>query len=378
MSSLKGKYLSSSIILIFFLALCFSFLVLNRWVITEIGLLSYGRVWQLYISYTDFGFVRRGLIGTIFSLTGINSIFLNEYIFAFFIHHVAVALIALLIAYFCIKEKITNSLFLVGVAYSPALIIHSSYTTGALDVFVLVFAIFNILFVRNIFLFSLFLVAGIFTHELFIFTIPAQLWVLYFVFWRKSKINRLSYYTPIVVSSLAIFIIIYFGKTDIDELDFNNIMRMRIPHAFEVHSLWSGYVEVGSQLEHNFNLAKSLSSVLQSYKILFLFLPLLYLVFLTLRVLQYSKSYGEVLLLVAAIFAPLLTSLVATDLHRWVAMSANMALLLTLRLASREGTTLSKWNIPIALFCFMAPLGGAELERPFPLHQFLFEKIKGD
>jgi len=59
-------------------------------------------------------------------------------------------------------------------------------------------------------------------------------------------------------------------------------------------------------------------------------------------------------------------------------MSANMALLLTLHLAARENATMSKWNLPIALFCVLAPFGAAELERPFPLHQFVLEKIKTD
>ena len=61
--------------------------------------------------------------------------------------------------------------------------------------------------------------------------------------------------------------------------------------------------------------------------------------------------------------------------HRWFAMSANMALLLTLRLAVRDGSVRSIWNVPITLFCLLGPFGGAELERPLPLHQFVLEHL---
>ena len=39
-----------------------SFTVLNRWLVTDIGEKSFGRVWQYYVSWFDFGFHRRGLL----------------------------------------------------------------------------------------------------------------------------------------------------------------------------------------------------------------------------------------------------------------------------------------------------------------------------
>ena len=136
--------------LVFFMFLAaaiYSFLVLNRWIVTDLGLLSYGRVWQLYISWSDFGFFRRGLVGTLFSETRINTIFENEYVFAFLVHHFAILTLSILLAVYCLQRGITNILFLIGLAFSPALIIQSGYNTGALDVFVLLVALINILFV---------------------------------------------------------------------------------------------------------------------------------------------------------------------------------------------------------------------------------------
>ena len=63
---------------IFFLGVLVSFAVLNRWIVTDLGIHSYGRIWQLYVSYSDFGFFRRGLIGTFLSDTGLNQLIENE------------------------------------------------------------------------------------------------------------------------------------------------------------------------------------------------------------------------------------------------------------------------------------------------------------
>jgi len=137
---------------VFFAACMIAYLVLNRWLVTDLGLLSYGRVWQFYVSYADFGFIRRALMGTVLTESGINSLVKNEYHFALAIRHVAIAILAILIASFCIKKKIHDPLFLSSIAFSPALIIHSGYNTGTLDVFLIILAAANILFVRNIFL----------------------------------------------------------------------------------------------------------------------------------------------------------------------------------------------------------------------------------
>lgn len=364
--------------MIFFAALCVAILVLNRWAFTDLGLLSYGRVWQLYISYADFGFLRRGLIGTLFSATGLSSLFANAYVFAFFVHNVAIVLLAFLIARFCIRQDLTDPLFIVGVAFSPALIIHSGYTTGSLDVFVLLLAVLNILYVRNSLLFGTILIAGILTHELFIFTLPAQFWAFYFC----DNANRNLAFTPWnlfppILAALAIFAVTFFGQTEVPEFEFKEVMRTRIPDAFEMHPLWSGYLEVGSSVETNLTAAREFFLAFRDGTIFFLLPSLLYLSFLALRIMQYVRNSGETLLLAIAIAAPLLTSLLATDFHRWVAMSANMALLVTLKLAAREGSTTSSWNIPVALYCFLAPFGSAELARPFPLHQFVWEHWLG-
>ncbi len=76
-----------------------------------------------------------------------------------------------------------------------------------------------------------------------------------------------------------------------------------------------------------------------------------------------------------AVVSPLFAALVATDYYRWVAMSANMAILLTLVVVVQTGKTDSRWNAPLLLYCVLAPFGGAAIDRPFPMHQFIIERL---
>ena len=104
---------------------------------------------------------------------------------------------------------------MLGLAFSPALIIHSGYNTGTLDVFVLIVAVLNILFVRGTLSFCFLLVIGVLIHELFIFTIPAQLHAFYFLDSRKKPLSlTLLNIMPVITVVLAVAVIALFGKTD--------------------------------------------------------------------------------------------------------------------------------------------------------------------
>ena len=61
--------MSIKITILFALSLAGSLIFLNRWVVTDLGLHSFGRVWQYYVSYFDYGFVRRAFFGTILDVT---------------------------------------------------------------------------------------------------------------------------------------------------------------------------------------------------------------------------------------------------------------------------------------------------------------------
>lgn len=361
---------------IFFAACMVAYVVLNRWLVTDIGLLSYGRIWQLYVSYADFGFIRRALVGTVLTESGLNSLIKNEYHFALAIHHVAIAVLAILIAFFCIKKKISDPIFLTSIAFSPALIIHSGYSTGSLDVFIIILAAANILFVRNILLFSIILVLGVLVHELFIFTAPAQFLALLkrrniTLNWRA--LNTLA--APAAAFIVAVFAVTLFGTADLPRETVEQIMRQRIPIAEGQHGLWSGYFEIASTAEQN--ATGSLENLVTELRtgFIWLLIPLTYVALLVARLWAYSEGRIETAGIVISVIAPLFAALVATDYYRWVAMSANMGILLALLYAAQTGRSVSRWNMPLLVFCLLAPFGSAAIDRPFPMHQFIFERL---
>ena len=371
------KNSSLLLFLIFISAILYSCAILNRWIVTDLGLLSYNRLWQLNISYTDFGFFRRGLVGTLLSESRINSLFSNEYFSALFIHAISIFIMTSLIAYYCFRKNIKNFLFVIGIAFSPALIIHQGYNTGNLDIFVLIISIINIFFVRNYIVFSLLLFIGVLIHEIFIFTLPAQFFAFY-LYNRSNKLKILDVATiiPVITSLSAIVIILFFGKLDISELEFKDLMQSKLPNAYMKHILWSGFYEVSTSGELNLSLSTQYHfDHIKDGRFIYALLPLFYVGILILRAVQNIYSRSEVFFLVFAVLFPLLIAFVAMDIYRWIAMSANMALLLTLKIVAKSGHTYSKWNILIAIFCLLAPFGAAGYGRPFPMHQFVLEKF---
>jgi hypothetical protein len=96
--------------------------VLNRWVVTPLGVESFGKLWFFYLSYDDFGFIRRGLIGSVTSLLGMNRLFSNPYMLGFVLHGVSlIGLYAILIRYMyprlTAKPLLVMMVFLMACSY---------------------------------------------------------------------------------------------------------------------------------------------------------------------------------------------------------------------------------------------------------------------
>lgn len=361
---------------IFVLSVLASFVVLNRWLVTDIGLLSFGRVWQLYISYEDFGFVRRGLVGTLFSVTGLNTLVLNEYHFALVAQHVAIVILAGLLFFYIYSRRIDNVLFVATIALSPALIIHSGYTTGSLDIFVLILVAVNILYCRRLIPFCAVLITGIFAHELFVFTIPAQFLAYYFFLRGQGRDGLLIHVAATVMSVLfAVFIVLVYGAIDVSEAAYERVMEAKIPLATGQHALWSGFYELSSSTEQY--ASESVQRFLREISLgtLFLVIPLLYVVLVLARLLSCATNGLDKLMLAGATLLPLSTAFFATDLYRWIGMSAGVSLLLTLVMVDKSVAPRSGFNYVLLLFSLLAPFGAGQIDRPFPLHQFLLEQL---
>lgn len=370
------------IVVISFITLVLAFGVLNRYLMTDIGFLSYGRVWQLYLSYSDFGFLRRALVGTVLWESGISTYFSNEYVFALVIHHLSIFLLTALIAVYIYRHKENIDLPLqIAIMLSPAFIIHLSYATGSLDIFVVLVASINLLFVRNVFFSTALIFFGVLIHELFVFTIPAQIVGSYYKHKKIGGLNGADYlqitFLPTFAAILAIGLVLIWGRADVPIDAFNAVMELKLPNAAYDHSLWSGFYEVASSVERN---SRTLPALVGSIKsnLVYISLPIFYVALLCFVLVKNTDDIVISIGFVLSVLSPLATYLVATDLHRWIAISATMAILLILLISEKKPIIVSRLGYALLLFFIvLAPFGGAEIERPFPVHQFLIEKVVG-
>lgn len=170
-----------------------------------------------------------------------------------------------------------------------------------------------------------------------------------------------------------------FGAQPPSQAAFEALMAYKLPLAAGNHGLWSGYFEIFSGLSDNL---QNPGKVLKDYYsgILYLAIPLSYLASLCAVVVFKSVLIDKRLacLLVLTIIFPISISLVAGDYFRWICMSANLALLAILTLqANGCMQAKSPQLLFILLFSLLAPFGAAELSHPFPMHQFLFDRIIG-
>lgn len=135
-------------------------------------------------------------------------------------------------------------------------------------------------------------------------------------------------------------------------------------------------MEIEGTLKSNLNYSTNqVVSLFFNNGYIFLIPGILYIIILTARALQLTSNRLEMLILSIAVLFPLMTAFLATDLHRWVSLSANMALFLTLRLIGDDGSKPAKWNAFLCIFCFLAPFGAADYDKPFPVHRFVLEKF---
>lgn len=353
-----------------------SFAVLNRWLVTDLGVLSYGRVWQLYISYEDFGFVRRALVGTTLSVTGLNEVTGNEYHFAIAFHHLLLLTLSAIIFRHIVRSGLQDIPLIATVVLSPALIIHSGYTTGSLDIVVLILAALNILYVRRAIPFLCILVVGIFVHELSLFTVPAQL-AAYTLRERAQRGEFPTGFFFLAGASVAasLIVVVIFGATDLPRAVVDAVMAAKIPNAAQNHSLWSGYLEISSSAAEN--AAGSMSILMREMTVSapFLALPVLYALLVAARLFLYARDSYEKLLLTSAALFPFMAAFVATDLYRWIGLSAGIGLLLTLSLLEQRKETGSTLTYALLPFTLTAPLGAAQLDWPFPVIQFISERL---
>jgi hypothetical protein len=358
-------------------SICLTFLILNRWIVTEIREKSFGRLWQYYVSWGDFGFFRRGFLGTILTETGLNSLFTNEYVFAYIFYA-----IMLLAAYFIVYQPLKKLEYLpsgltlsFAILFSPALFAHFAYSTGSNDILLLLIFLLATFYANNIIVFSLLLIAGMLVHELFTFMLPSAIWFRYFLSDKNEKIKLNEMIFASVVSIVTIGLLFFYGAASIPVTDFDSIMQHRIPNAAYQHPLWSGHFEVSSSVASNNQFGVNSIACFKK-NVWTLWIPTLYIISLALFCAVYAKdSIIKKFVLAVSLLFPVAAQIVAADYYRWVSMSGIMSLIFLLLVFEKYKEPIPKIFLSyLIIFSIFLPFG-VDLNRPFPLHQFLLEKF---
>jgi hypothetical protein len=380
---MRQKYIlklveKKKLFLIVSVSVLLSMIVLSRFIFTDLGLKSFGRIWQYYVSWGDFGFSRRSLVGTILTETGLNKILENEYIFAYIFYISMLALSYFLVVNFILaNEKLRdNNILSFCVLLSPAMFSHFSHSTGSNDLILFIILLFAILYVRSAWMLSLTLISGILVHELFIFLLPGIFVLQYLTQTKPSLLFNQRLFLPAIVAVATIALVVLTGKNNIIMAVFEEIMAKRMPLAANQHPLWSGYSELSYTLQnHTDTFSGSIKSLWDNRW--YAFIPTTYSFLIAWFVAKYLKSSVLVKVSVfSVILFPITAIVVATDFYRWTSMAACLGLVAVLILVANN-----KLNIPnkilklLIVFSLVSPFGSAALDWPFPLHQFLLEKV---
>ncbi|MGM0632708.1 MAG: hypothetical protein ACQETO_05980 [Pseudomonadota bacterium] len=366
------------------LALVAALVMLNRWMVTEQGVQSFGRLWHYYLSYTDFGFSRRALTGTVLGETGINRLIDDPYLFAYLFYAAKLILLAGLVTYWCLRHRIfRNPLWYTLVFLSPAFLLQGSYVTGSQDLQLLILATVLVLFVHNRYLLMIGALVGVLMHELFLFLLPLIL-LIHFLERRhqgESLAMVLSQLALVALpAGLAAVVVIFMGDLEVARQTYDQLMAQRTPGSAFPTGNGSGYFEVTASMEDNLSEGvRTLERIRQSLP--WPFLPLAYalLLIMTLTASLHSLSGRLRTLLALCCLMPLLVTFVAADVYRWIGMSANLALLALLYFGSRQPLQPPRLaGSALLVFCLLAPFGSADISRPLPAHQLLWERLAGE
>lgn len=378
LSYLQNMDNKNKAIIVCLVAVFLSLAILNRWIITDLGLASFGRLWQYYVSYLDYGFLRRSLFGTFLGITHLNQITTNPYIFAYCLYICKIVILSVILLNYIIRNKLFSTTYAYAAIFlSPALILQSAYITGTQDLELLILVTIIFLYVRNWWLFSLLSIIGLLIHELYFFLFPAAVLSVYL---KRSNdlqiISREVFYAMIVTLIIVLGLITLTQyHPSVNQHAFETTMSKKLGIAAYIDSLWSGYFEIFSSVKEN---AATGEQMLLRFKNNFLYtmIPFSYaLSWAVINAKNTSTTAWKKFLILLVLLFPLLTSFVGSDLYRWIGMSGNLSILYAILYTKIKGEFISKrMFLFLLLFSLFAPFGGP-VERPFPAQQLILEKF---
>lgn len=367
------------------LALFGALLILHRWMVTPLGVGSYGRVWHLYVSYFDVGLNRRLLEGTLIKVTGLSRPF-GVYEFAYLWHTLKLGLLAVLL-YKTLQRRLgaEERWFQAALFLSPALLWHLAYVPGNHDLTVVIIAFASLYFDMRRVGFLVVLCLGVLTNETFVFLLP----VLVLIYELKNGEWKVSPARSAICAGVLIAIpcflylaLLLIGKQHPPELSvYEGRMAAVLGPAAYKHNYWSGYYELFGEMKSAIaETRQDLAQLPSQWK--YLLLPLAYVLALAFAVFVFASGQGVLIgvLIAGAVLFPLAMSYPGNDFYRWISFSSTASLLAMCYLLKQPRSGVVQLNVdhffaallPLSL---LGPFGSNPTTDPFPVARFIAEKL---
>ena len=345
-----------------------------------------GRGWHLFVNYFDYGFIKRGLIGTFFDLANFSNLIGNEYILIKASTFISALIMIMLAMLFLQRNDLikNNKLLVALLLFSPATI-HYFAWDGNLDNYLLIIFMATFLYMRNIWLQAFFIFIGLLIHESFAFFIP----VIYFLNLVKHNgdfIKFLYVTAPMTLSTIiTIFLVLEFGETSMNMNDYFVSMSTKMPQiyneielrgALESDLWWSGYNEISYSVSTYRGEALPVQKLFLNAFYVFpatvicLIFPLLCSIYL-------RRGIVYKILLFAALTFPILMILLANDYYRYTSFVMFLSIVFLFKGYQENfiNKVPDKYLICLLPICFLGPYGGSNLTMPFYILSQYFEKF---
>lgn len=357
----------------------YSILLVNRGWWTDLGEASFPRIWGYFVSWTDFGFARRSLVGTLLVESRLIDTVSDPYVFARLVYSALLTCLLVILSWAVTTTPVlySNPLLVVAVLLSPGGLAHLGYSIGSQDVVLAIIALATVLLVpsRNWILAVSLTIAGVLVHDLYALMVPAIIAIRAIANPRRGKFLGLESIGMLVAAAVALFAALTVGQLTVSPDSYGEVINPRISSDSLPLSGSNGYFELTSGIGDNQQLGYSLADLAGSWP--YIAIPLAYVVVLGWAVVgsvQASSVSKAVLGLSLAL--PLLASFYAFDFYRWVGLSAILGIIaLVAFVRSRILTVPRLPQVMLAAASLLAPIGAFELTRPFPVHQWLWERL---
>jgi hypothetical protein len=348
-----------------------------RFLVTPLGLGSLGRDWGYFVSYADFGFIRRGLIGTFSDVVFgpvANHRLPHLVLYPAFL--IAILLIALLFIRRLQLKTPQHQLYAAVLLLSPAFLGHFAYSTGDFNVVLAAIFIASMLLLNRFWAVIALTIVGILVHEIFVLAFVPALCVA-MLSDDEMNLRRASAYGALAAA--ALIVVLTFGIPDLTHDQYLQILDAKAPNLPV-----DGYFEITNGVRGN----AAFTWKLYQHPALWVgIIPAL--IYWAVIAISFFPRDGSLLLrlgYVGAAVTPLLMFALGSDLYRWVSMAAVATIVLGGHLADRRYKSLFSmrpWLVAALTlpWFLLGPFGSAcdpdrgGCVRAFPMAQFVLERI---